>query len=95
MRGKATDTSPGARSWGLSPLSGPDPGVPAVGRQKWVINKLRALCAWYSKGLEGGSQLRVAINSAQSIPHLRMLIEHYFLDSVLEPAGVPVGDRRF
>ena len=32
------------------------------GRERWVINKLRALCAWYTKGLEGGSHLRIAIN---------------------------------
>jgi tRNA-dihydrouridine synthase B len=53
--------------------------APAVGHEKWVINKLRALCGWYSKGLEGGAQLRVAINSAQSIPHLRELVEQFFL----------------
>jgi tRNA-dihydrouridine synthase B len=60
------------------------PVPPARGRQKWVINKLRALCAWYSKGLEGGAQLRVAINSAQSVPHLRELIEEFFLNGRME-----------
>jgi len=58
---------------------GADSREPAAGRQKWVINKLRALCGWYSKGLEGGAQLRVSINSAQSIPHLRELVEAFFL----------------
>ena len=48
------------------------------GRRKWVINKLRALNAWYTKGLEGGSQLRVAINSAESIDHLRDIIVKFF-----------------
>jgi tRNA-dihydrouridine synthase B len=48
------------------------------GRRKWVINKLRALNAWYTKGLEGGSQLRVEINSAQSIEHLREIIIRFF-----------------
>ena len=48
------------------------------GRERWVINKLRALGSWYTKGLEGGSHLRVAINSAQSIPELRALIEDFF-----------------
>ena len=43
----------------------------ARGRERWVINKLRALGSWYTKGLDGGSQLRVAINSAESIPELR------------------------
>ena len=52
---------------------------PARGRERWVINKLRALGSWYTKGLEGGSQLRVAINSAESIPQLRRIIEEFFL----------------
>jgi nifR3 family TIM-barrel protein len=55
---------------------------PARGRDRWVINKLRALCSWYSKGLDGGSQLRVAINSAESIDALRDIIRCYFLPLV-------------
>jgi tRNA-dihydrouridine synthase len=55
---------------------------PARGRERWVINKLRALGSWYTKGLEGGSDLRVAINSAQSIPELRELIDRFFLHAV-------------
>jgi tRNA-dihydrouridine synthase B len=60
------------------------PGQPAGevpqarGRERWVINKVRALGSWYTKGLDGGSHLRVAINSAQSIPELRGLIEDFF-----------------
>jgi tRNA-dihydrouridine synthase len=53
-------------------------GLPAQGRQRWVINKLRALNAWYSKGLEGGSHLRVAINQAESITQLRDIVERFF-----------------
>jgi tRNA-dihydrouridine synthase B len=53
--------------------------VPASGHQRWVINKLRALCAWYSKGLDSGSHLRVAVNSAESISQLRHLIEDFFM----------------
>jgi tRNA-dihydrouridine synthase B len=51
---------------------------PARGRERWVINKLRALNSWYSKGLEGGAQLRVAINTCESIPQLRELIGSFF-----------------
>jgi tRNA-dihydrouridine synthase len=66
------------------------PGVveahgPARGHDRWVINKLRALNSWFTKGLEGGSHLRVAINSAESIPQLREVIQKFF--SAL-PAGV-------
>ena len=31
---------------------------------RWVINKLRALCTWYTKGLDDGSHLRIAVNAA-------------------------------
>jgi tRNA-dihydrouridine synthase B len=62
------------------------PGQPAAlpdrtarGHDRWVINKLRALCSWYSKGLDGGSQLRVRVNSAESLAQLREMIEGFFL----------------
>jgi tRNA-dihydrouridine synthase B len=51
---------------------------PARGRERWVINKVRALNSWYSKGLDGGSHLRVAINSAESIDGLRRIVENFF-----------------
>src|SRR5690606_5518606 len=60
----------------------------ARGRRKWVINKLRALNAWYTKGIEGGSQLRVAINSAESIDQLREIIIGFFgVEAGAETAG--------
>jgi tRNA-dihydrouridine synthase B len=52
--------------------------APARGRERWVINKLRALNSWYSKGLDGGSQLRMAINSADSIEQLRDIVRAFF-----------------
>jgi tRNA-dihydrouridine synthase B len=52
---------------------------------RWVINKLRALCSWYTKGLEGGARLRTAVNGAASLPELRAIIEDFFL---LAPAVV-------
>jgi tRNA-dihydrouridine synthase B len=51
----------------------------ARGRQRWVVNKLRALGSWYTKGLENGGHLRVAINSAESVDHLREIIQDFFL----------------
>jgi len=53
--------------------------APATGHERWVINKLRALCAWYSKGLDSGSHLRVAVNRAESIAHLRQIVEDFFI----------------
>jgi tRNA-dihydrouridine synthase B len=52
--------------------------APARGRERWVINKLRALNSWYTKGLDNGSHLRVAVNAAESIPQLREIIEQFF-----------------
>jgi tRNA-dihydrouridine synthase B len=53
-------------------------GAAARGHDRWVINKLRALNSWYTKGLDNGSHLRTAINSAESIPQLRDIIEDFF-----------------
>lgn len=54
--------------------------APALGRDRWVINKLRALCSWYTKGFEGGSSLRTAVNTTQSLGDLRDRICEFFLD---------------
>ena len=61
----------------------PERPVAARGHQKWVVNKLRALNSWYTKGLDNGSHLRTSINSAQSIPHLREIISEFFEMSVV------------
>ena len=60
---------------------------PARSRERWVVNKLRALGSWYTKGLYGGSQLRTAINQADSVAVLRRIISMHFL----EPAGEAVA----
>jgi tRNA-dihydrouridine synthase B len=54
------------------------PSGPARGHDRWVINKLRALNSWFTKGLDNGSHLRVAINKAESIAELREIIEEFF-----------------
>ena len=58
---------------------GPQASVPASGHERWVINKLRALCAWYSKGLDSGSHLRISINRAESVSQLRHIIDDFFM----------------
>jgi len=71
-----------APGWRPDPASGPDADddrrAPARGRERWVINKLRALGAWFTKGLDNGSYVRVAINRADSIAELRDLIQRFF-----------------
>jgi nifR3 family TIM-barrel protein len=47
-------------------------------RERWVINKLRALCAWYSKGIDSGSHLRTRVNGASTIEELRDIIDAFF-----------------
>ena len=50
----------------------------AATRERWVINKLRALGSWYTKGFGCGAQLRIAINQAASIDELRGIITDFF-----------------
>ena len=63
----------------VAPGQAPVTDIPARGRERWVINKLRALNSWYTKGLDNGSHLRVAINAAESIAQLREIIAQFFL----------------
>ena len=60
--------------------------APARGRERWVINKLRALCSWYTKGFDNGSHLRVGVNSAESVQQLRQIIEQSFF---INPCSAP------
>ena len=52
----------------------------ARGRDRWVINKLRALGSWYTKGLDNGSHLRTAINKSESLGELRDVIAQFFFE---------------
>jgi nifR3 family TIM-barrel protein len=59
------------------------PGVAAApekarGRERWVINKIRALCSWYSKGFDNGSHMRVRVNSCESVGQLREIVDEFF-----------------
>ena len=71
----------------LAPGQAPASPAPARGRERWVINKLRALNSWYTKGLDNGSHLRVAINAADSIAALREAIDAFFLQPQQEPVA--------
>ena len=57
----------------------------ARSHDRWVINKVRALCSWYTKGFDCGSHLRIRVNSAESLAQLRDIIEDFFLRTA-EPA---------
>ncbi|MFB3855534.1 MAG: tRNA dihydrouridine synthase [Vicinamibacterales bacterium] len=60
----------------------------AAGHDRWVVGKVRALCAWFTKGLEGGPDLRAAVNRAPSISELRAVISRFF------DAAALTGPRR-
>ncbi len=57
---------------------------------RWIVNKLRALGSWYTKGLDNGSHLRASINSADSLPALCGIIEQFFM---VEPVEASEGGR--
>jgi len=61
----------------------------AVSHDRWVINKLRALASWYTKGLDNGSRLRTEINSAGSLSQLREIIVDFFWRTTWGPAPAP------
>ena len=61
--------------------------IAARGHDRWVINKLRALNSWYTKGIENGSHLRVSVNAAESITELKAVIEDFFM----VPSSVAAG----
>ena len=45
---------------------------------RFVVNKLRALGSYFTKGLDNGGHLRVAINTAESIGALIEIIDAFF-----------------
>jgi tRNA-dihydrouridine synthase B len=57
-------------------------GHRAIGHDRWVVNKLRALGSWYTKGLDNGSHLRTGINTAESIGALHDIIGAFFFAPV-------------
>jgi hypothetical protein len=62
-----------------APTRAPNRRQTARSRERWVINKIRALAAWYTKGLDGGPRLREALNAAESLESARDLIRGAFL----------------
>src|SRR3954469_18330275 len=82
------DEASGFRHVAPTMPSEPHTSAPARGRERWVINKTRALMSWYSKGLDGGSQLRVRVNAAESLGQLRDLIDDFFFAADV-PRAVP------
>ena len=59
--------------------TGADPAAPARNsHDRWVVNKLRALGAYYTKGIDEGAEFRSALNTTSSLEELRELIRLFF-----------------
>ena len=66
-------------------------GAATISHDKWVINKLRALAAYYTKGFDNGSHLRARINTIASLTELRETIAEFFFRHSSLPEGVSVS----
>jgi tRNA-dihydrouridine synthase B len=66
------------RVWDRDATAGAENSTATNRHDRWVVNKIRALGSYYTKGLEGGSHLRTAINAAPSLDHLEALIVDFF-----------------
>jgi nifR3 family TIM-barrel protein len=53
-------------------------GHASLGHDRWVINKLRALGGYYTKGFEGGAEFRAGLNTVDGLDALRALIRRFF-----------------
>jgi tRNA-dihydrouridine synthase len=49
-----------------------------MSHDRWIVNKLRALASWYTKGLENGSHLRTTINTTESLAQVEDTIRTFF-----------------
>jgi tRNA-dihydrouridine synthase B len=65
--------------------TGAGPASPALAappaqksHDRWVVNKLRALGAYYTKGIDDGAEFRSALNTTGSLEELRDLIRGFF-----------------
>jgi tRNA-dihydrouridine synthase B len=79
LLGERTGEADGFRHSAEAGRAGPPASRrPARSRERWVINKLRALGSWYTKGVDHGSRLRSLLNHAESVDELRAIILRFF-----------------
>ena len=71
------------------------PGIPnpdsRTRHERWLINKVRALMSWYSRGLHNGGHLRTAINAATSISQVRAIVEQFFAIAEIATLSMSLG----
>jgi nifR3 family TIM-barrel protein len=61
-----------------------------LSHERWVINKIRALATYYTKGFEQGAHLRTSINRTQSLSELREVIAAFFFTPQPDASAVAV-----
>jgi tRNA-dihydrouridine synthase B len=66
----------------------------ALTHDRWVVNKLRALASYFTKGLEGGARLRTAINTAESLNALTEAIARFFFAPCAAASSTPPAPDR-
>jgi nifR3 family TIM-barrel protein len=66
---------------GFRHVPGANPSRASDRHDRWVVNKIRALASWYTKGLDNGSHLRTAINSTDTLGELQLLISGFFAEN--------------
>lgn len=67
------------RDDGPARLDSACPAPPARNsHDRWVVNKLRALGGYYTKGIDDGAEFRSALNTTNSLAELRDLIGRFF-----------------
>jgi nifR3 family TIM-barrel protein len=71
-----------------APAIGREAVPTARGRERWVINKIRALSSWFTRGIEGGSSFRTMVNATESIGELRARIEEFFVATPVAPSAL-------
>jgi tRNA-dihydrouridine synthase B len=55
---------------------------------RWVVNKVRALAGYYTKGVEHGASVRAAINATPSVAGLIEIVQRAFV----EPQSAPFAE---
>ena len=63
----------------------------AASHDRWVVNKLRALGAYFTKGLDNGSHVRALINASPSLADLQQIILQFFAGDSGRDAGCSGG----
>lgn len=63
---------------GVDPAADARANADRRSHDRWVINKIRALGGYYTKGIENGAELRSGLNTTNSVHQLRDLLERFF-----------------